>query len=80
MEPPDATVIVTTLLFAAAHYTSQGMPGVQQALVTGLVFGALYARARALPLVMIVHAAFDLAAAYLIYHRLETTVAHWFFR
>jgi hypothetical protein len=75
-----ATVIVTSLLFAAAHYTSQGMPGVQQALVTGLVFGALYARTRALPLVMIVHAAFDLAAAYLIYHRLETTVAHWFFR
>jgi membrane protease YdiL (CAAX protease family) len=75
-----ATVIVTSLLFAAAHYTSQGMPGVQQALVTGLVFGGLYARTRALPLVMTVHAAFDLAAAYLIYHRLEATVAHWFFR
>ena len=75
-----ATVIVTSALFAAAHWTTQGLPGVEQALVTGLAFGALYARTRGLPLVMIVHAAFDLTAAYMIYHRLETGVAHWFFR
>lgn len=75
-----ATVIVTSLMFAAAHYVGQGVPGVEQALVTGLVFGSIYARTRALPLVMIAHATFDLTAAYLIYHRLESTVSHWFFR
>ena len=75
-----ATVIVTSLLFAAAHYVEQGVPGVEQAVFTGLVFGAIYARTRALPLVIIAHATFDLTAAYLIYHRMETTVAHWFFR
>jgi membrane protease YdiL (CAAX protease family) len=74
-----ATVLITSVLFAAAHYLNQGVPGVQQGLVTGLVFGAIYARTRALPLVMIMHASFDLTAAWLIYHRLETTVAHWVF-
>ena len=75
-----ATVVITSGLFAAAHYGGQGVPGVQQALVTGLVFGGLYARTRALPFLVVVHGAFDIAAAWLIYHRLETTVAHWFFR
>ena len=75
-----AIVIVTSLLFAAAHYQGQGLPGVEQALVTGLVFATLYARTRALPFIMILHTAFDLTAAYLIYHRLETAVAHWVFR
>jgi len=74
-----ATVIVTSVLFSAAHWVNQGVTGVQQGLVTGLVFGAIYARTRALPMLMIMHASFDLTAAYLIYHRLETTVAHWFF-
>jgi membrane protease YdiL (CAAX protease family) len=75
-----AAVIVTTALFAAAHYSGQGRPGVEQALVTGLVFASVYARTRALPFVMIVHAAFDLAAVWLIYNGWETTVAHWFFK
>ena len=75
-----ATVVVTTLLFAAAHYTGQGLPGVEQAFFTGLIFATLYARMRSLPFLMIAHASFDVFAAWLIYHRLETTVAHWFFR
>jgi membrane protease YdiL (CAAX protease family) len=75
-----ATVILTSALFAAAHYGGQGVPGVQQALVTGLVFAALFARTRALPFLMVAHAAFDLTAMWLIFHGLETTVAHWFFR
>ena len=74
-----ATVLITSVLFAAAHWVNQGTPGVQQGLVTGLVFGAIYARTRALPLLMIMHASFDLTAAWLIYHRLETTVAHGVF-
>jgi len=75
-----AAVIVTSALFAAAHYSGQGLPGVEQALVTGLVFAGVYARTRALPFVMIVHAAFDLTAVWLIYNGWETTVAHWVFR
>ena len=74
-----ATVLVTSLLFAAAHYSGQGLPGVEQAFFTGLIFATLYARMRALPFLMIAHASFDVFAAWLIYHRLETTVAHWFF-
>jgi len=75
-----ATVILTSALFAAAHWSSQGLPGVQQALVTGLVFATLFARTRALPFLMVAHAAFDFTAVWLIFHGLETTVAHWFFR
>ena len=75
-----AIVLVTSALFAAAHYPEQGVPGVQQAAVTGLVIATLFARTRSLPFVMIVHAAFDLTALYLIYRGLETGVAHWFFK
>jgi membrane protease YdiL (CAAX protease family) len=75
-----ATVVLSSALFAAAHFGGQGVPGVQQALVTGLVFGTVFARTRSLAFLMVVHAAFDLTAAWLIFHRLETTVAHWFLR
>src|SRR5262245_6401577 len=75
-----AIVLITSALFAAAHYPEQGMPGVQQAAVTGLVIATLYARTRTLPFVLLVHAAFDLTALVLIYNGLETRVAHWFFR
>jgi len=74
------TVLVTTALFAAAHYGEQGLPGTEQAFLTGLVFATLFAATGQLPLLMIGHAAFDLTAYWLIYHDLETTVAHWFFR
>jgi len=75
-----ATVLIASILFAAAHLSTQGIPGAEQALVTGLVFGSLYARTRALPLIMVTHAAFDLTAVWLIYYELETAVAHWFIR
>ncbi|MBI1797328.1 MAG: CPBP family intramembrane metalloprotease [Candidatus Eisenbacteria bacterium] len=75
-----ATVAGTALLFAAMHLPDQGLPGAEQAVFTGLAFGAIYARTRALPLLMIAHAAFDLAAYALIYWSLETRVAHWVFR
>jgi membrane protease YdiL (CAAX protease family) len=75
-----AIVLVTSALFAAAHYPGQGLPGVQQAAFTGLTFGTLYMVTGELPLIMILHAAFDLMAYALIYFGLETTVAQWFFR
>src|SRR5512143_918483 len=38
-----AIVLLTTALFALAHYPDQGLFGVEQAAFTGLVFGAVYA-------------------------------------
>ena len=74
-----ATVAITSALFAAAHLPNQGVPGAEQAAVTGLAFGAIYAVTGGLPFVMIAHAAFDLTAYAIIYWDLETTVAHWVF-
>jgi len=75
-----ATVLLTTVVFAAAHLPDQGWPGAEQALLTGLVFGSIYARTRSLPFVMIAHAAFDLTAVALISADLELRVAHAFFK
>jgi membrane protease YdiL (CAAX protease family) len=73
-------VLVTTTGFAFGHLHDQGWPGVWQAGITGLVFGTTYAVTGRLPLVMIVHAAFDLTALAMIYWNLETRVAHLIFR
>jgi membrane protease YdiL (CAAX protease family) len=77
---PAVTVIVVSVLFGLAHWPNQGLAGVEQATITGLVIGTIYAITRQLPFVMILHAAFDLTALALIYWNLETGVAHWFFR
>ncbi len=74
-----AIVAVTSVLFALAHVHDQGVAGAEQALVTGLVFGAIFARTRRLPPIMIAHAAFDLMAVALIYWNLESRVAHLVF-
>ena len=73
-------VLLTSVLFAAAHYPLQKLAGVQQALCTGLVLGTVYARTRQLWLPMVIHAAFDLTALALIYGGLERDVAGWVFR
>lgn len=69
-------VAITSLLFGAAHYASQGASGVEQAIITGLVFGTAYARTRSLYPVMIAHAAFDLTALAMIYFDVEAQFAH----
>jgi uncharacterized protein len=74
-----ATVLITAVLFGAAHYTGQGKPGVEQATVVGLVLGTIYARTGKIWFPMIAHAAFDLTAVAMIYRGWETTVAHWVF-
>lgn len=73
-------VVVTAVLFGAAHYSTQGLPGTEQAFVVGLVFGTIYARTGALPMLMIAHATFDLVAVAIIYWNLEPAVAHLIFR
>jgi membrane protease YdiL (CAAX protease family) len=74
-----ATVVFTTAWFALAHYPDQGLPGVEQAAFTGLVFGTIVAITRRIWLVMIAHAAFDVTAVAIIYWNLETRVAHLLF-
>jgi membrane protease YdiL (CAAX protease family) len=73
-------VLLTSVVFALPHYIDQGIPGVEQALITGLVFGTIFARTGRIFLLMIAHAAFDLAALAMIYWDFEPTVAHFFFK
>lgn len=75
-----ATILASAMLFALAHYPDQRLPGVEQATVTGVVFGGTFAWRRQLWVVMIAHAAFDLTAIALIYWGWEATVAHVLFR
>ena len=67
-------VVVTSILFALAHLWDQGVPGAVQATITGLVFGATYARIRTIWPVMVAHAAFDVAAVLMIYWNLEEPI------
>jgi len=75
-----ATVLTVTTIFALGHYTEQGIAGVEQAFVTGLLFGILRARGMGLPFLMVTHAAFDLTAVAIIYFDVETRIAHLIFR
>ncbi len=69
-------VVVTSILFALAHYWDQGLPGAVQATMTGLVFGTVYARIGTIWPVMVAHAAFDVAAVLMIYWNVEEPIAH----
>jgi membrane protease YdiL (CAAX protease family) len=73
-------VLLTSALFALGHYANLGLPGVEQAIFTGLVFGTIFAITGGIWMVMAAHAAFDLAAVAIIYGNLETTVAHLVFK
>jgi len=76
----SATVLITALFFGLAHYADQGLPGAEQALITGLVFGTIFAVTGRLFLLMCAHAAFDLTALAIIYWNLESRVVHLVFR
>jgi membrane protease YdiL (CAAX protease family) len=73
-------VLITSILFSLAHYSVQGLPGSEQALFTGMVFGTIYAVTGRLFLVMVTHVAFDVTALALIYWNFETAVAHSIFK
>jgi len=75
-----AIVLLTSGLFGLAHYWDQGVPGVEQAVVTGLVFGSIFAATGRLWTLIFAHAAFDLTAVAIIYWGLESKVAHLLFR
>jgi membrane protease YdiL (CAAX protease family) len=73
-------VLLTSAMFALAHYSVQGLVGVEQATMTGLVFGTIFAVTGRLWMLMCAHAAFDLTALALIYWNVEADVAHLVFR
>jgi membrane protease YdiL (CAAX protease family) len=73
-------VLITSVGFALAHYSVQGVPGVEQAMVTGLVFGTIFAVTGQLPMLMVAHVAFDLTALAMIYWDIESDVAHLIFK
>jgi membrane protease YdiL (CAAX protease family) len=75
-----AVVVMTAVLFGAAHYPGQGLAGVEQAVVTGVVFGGIFMATGQLWLPMVMHAAFDVAAVLIIYLNLESKIAHFIFR
>jgi membrane protease YdiL (CAAX protease family) len=75
-----ATVVFTALLFGLAHFADQGRNGVVLAVITGGVFGTVYAAAGGLWFVMFAHAGFDLTAVAIIYYDLESRMSHWLFR
>ena len=73
-------VLLTSAVFALGHYANMGLPGVEQAMITGLVFGTIFAITGRIWMVMCAHAAFDLAAVAIIYWNLEAAVAHLVFK
>ena len=78
--PKAMIVFLTAAFFGAVHYPEQGSPGVQQALIVGLVYGTIYAVTKQLWMLMIAHAVFDLTALAIIYYGWERAVAEFFFR
>ncbi|HKO59088.1 MAG TPA: CPBP family intramembrane glutamic endopeptidase [Thermoanaerobaculia bacterium] len=75
-----AVVLITSLWFGASHYLSQGVAGVEQATIVGLVFGAIFATTGRIWMVMCAHAAFDLTALAIIYWDVEAKVAGMLWR
>ncbi len=73
-------VLLTSALFALGHYSNMGLPGVEQAMITGLVFGTIFAITGRIWMVICAHAAFDLSAVAIIYWNLEAAVAHLVFK
>jgi membrane protease YdiL (CAAX protease family) len=73
-------VLLTSALFASAHYSVQGLPGVQQAMITGLAFGTIFAITGRIFMIMVAHAVFDLTALAMIYWDFESEVAHLIFK
>jgi len=75
-----AIVLLTSTLFAAIHYPVQGLAGVEQAAITGLVFGTIFAISGRIWMPIVAHAAFDVTAVLIIYWDLEAYVAHLLFK
>ena len=73
-------VLMTSAWFGLDHYSVQGLGGAEQAAILGLLYGTIFAVTRRLPILMIAHAAFDLASLAIVYWNLESAVAHLVFK
>jgi hypothetical protein len=73
-------VLLTSVWFGLAHYSLQGLAGVEQGTIFGLVFGTIFAVTGRIWMLMFAHAAFDLTALAIIYWNLESDVAHLVFK
>jgi membrane protease YdiL (CAAX protease family) len=73
-------VLVTSLWFGWDHYAAQGLAGVEQATIVGVVYGTIFTITGRLFMLICAHAAFDLVALAMIYWDLESRVAHLVFR
>jgi membrane protease YdiL (CAAX protease family) len=73
-------VLLAAGWFGVVHYPVQGLAGVQQATIVGLVFGTIFALTGRIWMLIFAHAAFDLTALAIIYLNLETDVAHLVFK
>jgi membrane protease YdiL (CAAX protease family) len=74
------TVLFTSVLFSLAHYSVQGLAGSEQAMITGLTFGTIFAITGRIFMPMVAHVAFDLTALAMIYWNFESDVAHFIFK
>lgn len=74
-----AIVVLTSALFGVLHY-QQGLAGIEQATLVGLIFGSVFAITGRLYTLMIAHAAFDLTAVAMIYYDVEIQVSHLIFK
>lgn len=75
-----AIVLITSVWFGLGHYFNQGLAGTEQAIITGLVFGSIFASTGSLFMLMCAHAAYDLTALTMIYWNFEMRVAHLVFK
>jgi len=65
-------VLITSVWFGLDHYANQGLPGVEQATIVGLIFGTIFAVTGRIFMLMIAHVAFDLTALAIIYWDVES--------
>jgi membrane protease YdiL (CAAX protease family) len=75
-----AIVLLTSILFSLMHYPEQGLTGSEQAAITGVAFGTIFAMTGRIWMVIFAHAAFDVTAVLMIYWNLETWAAHLVFK
>jgi uncharacterized protein len=75
-----AIVLLTSIVFGLLHMHDQGVAGAEQAIITGLVFGTIFALRGRIWLLIFAHAAYDVIAIAIIYGGFERDVAHWVFR
>lgn len=73
-------ILLTSIIFGLGHYLNQGIPGVQQAIIVGIVYGTIFDLTGKIWVVMVAHSAFDLTALTMIYWDFESDVAHFIFK